>query len=185
MGNGGVVFDGNVRAAISQYLEIDARNNDLKSNFNKLNKLDSEAEILNGSIEDIHGCQKIVFDMFEEKFISMHFRIKKNLKGVTPIIQIVRDGEIILNSFLTDGHPSFLDGFDMGEFNCKLKIPFPLKEGRYSIHMRIGKLKVADIDFVENALTFDVENTQLNIHNLSFSKDRPGIFPIVQKWEIC
>ncbi len=182
--NGSIVMDSDIHDAVSFYSKnqiIDSLNKGLNIIENPNKEL--KAHINSCSIIGETGEPQEIFDVLEKKTIRISFTINEALIGVTPIVQIIKEGEIILNSFLSDEMPNILNLLNPGTYCYEIELPFGLKKGKYSIDLRIGKLKVNDIDYIKSALVFDVEELNFDPTVKSFSNSRPGIIPFVLKWK--
>ncbi|MEO6151155.1 MAG: ABC transporter ATP-binding protein [Mucilaginibacter sp.] len=135
------------------------------------------------SISNETGTIKPEYDVFEHVVLTAKYHIKEPVLGFCPIIEVKKDGIVIFNSFLSDTDETVLNGQTTGEHSYKVRLYAPLKKGRYSVSFRLGRLRVSDIDAVEDAITFYVEETSFDPTIKSYASFRKALVATVLDWE--
>ena len=146
-------------------------------------KTEKQAYITYLALSNEEGVVKAEYDVFEQVILNVKYVIDTPTIGMSPIIDIKKDGVDFLYSLLTDEDESILDGQQPGEYNYKIKLLSPLKKGRYTITFRLSKLRVGDIDAAEGALTFYIDEISFDPTNKSYASFRNGVVASVLPWE--
>ncbi len=141
------------------------------------------AQIVKVSVLNDNGVECSEFDVFDEKFIQLTIKINEELTGFTPILRLIKDGVELFWSFFTDLNEQYLDSFPVGEYTWHIKLPNPLKKGRYSCTIDLGKLRVISYDVKEEVVSFYVDDFSFDPTNKSFAGARPGIIPAILDWK--
>lgn len=181
--NGKLEMISTINESVELYLSSDFNKNEFITHFkaNPNDKLD--AQIMEVGILNNKGEATSVFDVFDSKILQFKFKVRKKLTEATPLITIFKDGIPFINTFLSDKNSELLEYLEPGDYNYNVEIPYPLKKGNYTCSFRIGKLKVKDYDFLEDALSFSVEEFSFNPTIMSYSNGRPGILPCIIQWK--
>jgi lipopolysaccharide transport system ATP-binding protein len=142
---------------------------------------------LSGTIETSGGERKDHFDIGEDIYIRLRYRVRKPLGGLQLAVTIRIQQDDIVQTFDTDDQ-SFLGMHEIGIFEKRVKIPrMFLKEGEYSIRITIGVPSACFDDF-EHVLKFSVTAETTDTTQKSYRRGRAGriIFPGTwQDVELC
>jgi lipopolysaccharide transport system ATP-binding protein len=182
--NGNLSLNSNIEDVIHEYQNQYNTHNTFKTKTIFPNAIEKDAQFNKIELigeKDIHD--RLEFDVFEQLWLHVHITVRKELTGTTPILCFKRDGSDLSWSFASDVDEHILDSITPGEYCYRIKLPTPLKKGIYSCELRIGKLRVADLDRVEDAVVFSIEDYSFDPTNKSFAGTRPGIVPALIKWE--
>jgi lipopolysaccharide transport system ATP-binding protein len=136
---------------------------------------------LSACLEREDGTQTFQFDLDEDIWIRVRYRVKKPLFGMQLTI-IVRTLQqvIVTQSFDTDDHET-LSEHDVGIFEKRLRIRRRfLKEGEYHLSLLNG-VPSQLYDEYDNALKFSVESTTDHTHK-SYRRDRAGSVILQGDW---
>jgi lipopolysaccharide transport system ATP-binding protein len=147
------------------------------------NTIEKQACITSLSISNKDGLIKSEFDVFEQIILIVKYSVNETSIGMSPILDIKRDGIDLFYSLLSDIDESVLEGLKPGEYEYKVTLPYPLKKGRYSLSFRLSKLKVGNIDTAEDAITFYIEEFSFDPTNKSYSSTRKGQVVTILDWE--
>jgi lipopolysaccharide transport system ATP-binding protein len=182
MQNGEVALDGFTEDVVTQYLSINNVNAPKRHIFIFESEHGKNAQIERVELLNLTRGNTGVIDVFDKLAIDIVFNVNTNLKGVTPILEILKGEDCILNSFLSDFKESTLDLLEKGNYSYRVTLPFYLKKGNYTVNVRIGKVLVSDVDFVIGALSFDVEELSFDPTKKSYSSIRKGIMVNTLEW---
>jgi lipopolysaccharide transport system ATP-binding protein len=181
--NGQLELLGDVDTAIEAYLNS-MHENQSSSKIQIINEDTSfkDAKILEASVRNAENQLLSEFDVFNQVFIHIRFKIAKRLSNTTPLIIIQKDGVDLINTFMSDLDENILEKLEPGIYDCRVPLPCPLKKGTYTCLIKIGRLKIGDIDLLNDLLTFNIEEISFDPTVKSFSSFRPGIYPANIKW---
>jgi lipopolysaccharide transport system ATP-binding protein len=133
---------------------------------------------LSGAIENAEGARADHFDISEDIYIRLRYRVRKPLGGLQLALTVRMQQDDIVQTFDTDDQ-SFLGVHEVGVFEKRVKIPrMFLKEGEYSARIAIGVPSQCYDDF-ENVLKFSVTADSLDTAQKSYRRGRAGriVFP--------
>lgn len=141
----------------------------------------SLACFLSANLEDEQGVQKFQFDLHEDIWLRVRYRVKKSMYGLQLAIMVrAKDQTVVTQTFDTDDH-AMLGEHPIGIFEKKLRIHRNfLKEGEYHLALLNG-VPTQLFDEYENALKFTIETKQDNLHK-SFRRDRAGFVVFQGDW---
>jgi lipopolysaccharide transport system ATP-binding protein len=183
MNKGLIAYKGDIETCIENYYSqnetIEQEKIYFRSEDKSLPAFIAEAEISSGV-----AARKTSFDVHDSIVLKIKITCKEDLIGCTPIIDVKQNGMVLFKSFASDRNPELLDDFKAGNHLFFFSMPSPLKKGKYSIDLRIGKLRVGDIDCVENALIFSVDEIEENLQFKSYSSDRQGMIAVNALWQL-
>ncbi|WP_276133795.1 ABC transporter ATP-binding protein [Polluticoccus soli] len=134
-------------------------------------------------LTDMSGRTRSDFDVFDQVICNVEYKVREKVMGVTPIINVNRDGHELFRSFACDLDENILEGQEPDVYRYSVKLPLPLKKGFYQVSLGLGKLRVRDIDFADDALSFFVDELSFDPTNKSYTANRPGVVPALLKWE--
>lgn len=184
--NGTLKYAGLIDPTVQQYQELlkDGFSGETNTSFTAIANPDLPSQILSVKVVDHEGNENFEFDVWDSIYIEFQFSVNAaNLKFVTPIINVTKDGTELFWSFASDLDPTVLEEWQPGIYKYKVKMPSPLKKGHYSISAKIGKLKVGDLDAVLNAVQFVIDEFSFDPTNLSYAHVRGGIIPAILQWQ--
>jgi hypothetical protein len=123
--------------------------------------------------------------MGEDAVLEVHFVIEKTLRNVSMAILLSRHGTNLLFSHDNDLSPELMDNTrEPGEYVARIKLPLSrMKEGNYSAELHIG-VGANNMTLPEVAISFEVENYEINTHNKGYRVDRPGHLYWPLSWDI-
>jgi lipopolysaccharide transport system ATP-binding protein len=183
--NGEVVFSGSIESALDTYQD-DLRKNSFENKritYSSANNKSLPAKILSVKVQDENGTLKEEFDVWDSVFIECEFAInKKDLTYVTPIINVEKDGVELFWSFASDLNQEIFNNWNEESYKFKVKLPTPLKKGFYNVSLKIGRLRVGDLDAVVPAVSFTIDEFSFDPTNLSYAGLRGGIVPALLEW---
>jgi lipopolysaccharide transport system ATP-binding protein len=133
---------------------------------------------LSAMTENADGTRTDQFDINEDIFVRLRYRVRKPQGGLQLAVVIRIQQDEIVQTFDTDDH-AFLGRHETGTFEKILKIPrMFLKEGEYSIRITIGIPTLCYDDF-ESVLKFSVAANSMDTANKSYRRGRAGrvVFP--------
>ncbi|MCC9168239.1 ABC transporter ATP-binding protein [Pontibacter harenae] len=124
------------------------------------------------------------YDVLEQVYLNFHYKVNSSTMGFSPMVQIEKDGMMLFYSMLSDVDESVLDHQEIGEFTYRVKLPYPLKKGKYSVNVRLSKLRLYDIDAVDKAIVFHTEEVSFDPTNKSFAAFRAGLIANILDWKL-
>ena len=136
---------------------------------------------LSASLESEDGSPKFLFDLDEDIWVRVRYKVKKPLFGMqlTIIIRTLQQ-EIVTQSFDTDEHAT-LSQHDVGIFEKRMRIRRRfLKEGEYHLALLNGT-PTQLFDEYDNALRFGIESKSDHRHK-SYRRDRAGSVVFQGDW---
>lgn len=136
------------------------------------------ATYLTAATENADGVRRDHFDIGEDIFLRLRYRVRKPQGGLQLAVVIRIQQDDVVQTFDTDDH-AFLGRHETGTFEKVLKIPrMFLKEGEYSVRLTIG-IPTLCYDDYEAVLKFSVTADSLDTSNKSFRRGRAGkvVFP--------
>lgn len=173
--DGRVVITGDVGQVIEQYLPKHARGT-AHVDFGEGSNF--PACYLFGSVENANGDRIDQFQLEEDIYIRLRYRVRKPQAGLQLALTIRIQQDDIVQTFDTDDH-SFLGEHQPGLFEKFVKIPrMFLKEGEYSVRIALGTPTVCYDDY-EGALKFSIVSSGLDTSQKSYRRGRAGrvVFP--------
>lgn len=135
------------------------------------------------SLCDETGNIKAEYDVFEQVYLNIIYKVNTSTIGFSPVLDIKKDGSTLFFSLLSDTDENILEEQVPGTYNYRVKLPHPLKKGRYTITTRLGKLRVGDIDAIEEALTFYIDEVSFDPTNKSYASFRAGEVVSILDWQ--
>jgi lipopolysaccharide transport system ATP-binding protein len=141
----------------------------------------SPACFLSANLEDGDGVHKSSFDLDEDIWVRVRYRVKKVMFGMQLTIMVrSKDQTVVTQSFDTDGH-AMLGEHPVGTFEKRMRIRRNfLKESEYHLALLNG-VPTQLYDEYDNALKFTIETKQDNLHK-SFRRDRAGFVVFQGDW---
>ncbi len=183
LNNGKILNKGDIESCIVQYTKENTSPNSDSFQIIQGDK-DLPIFIKQAELMDENGLNKNYFDIHDKIIVKIEIICKKALVGCTPMLDLKYNSILLYKSFTTDRNPELLDLISVGKYLFSFQIPSPLKKGRYSIDLRIGQLRIGDLDFIEDALTFQVDEISENLQLKSYSVERHGLIAIDRAWNI-
>jgi len=133
---------------------------------------------LSGSLEKNDGSRTDRFDLDEDIYVRLRYRVQKPQPGLQLALTLRMQQDDIVQTFDTDDH-SFLGQHEAGLFEKRVKIPrMFLKEGEYSVRITIGT-PFQCYDDLESVLRFSVAANGMDTSQKSYRRGRAGrvVFP--------
>jgi lipopolysaccharide transport system ATP-binding protein len=136
---------------------------------------------LSAGLEREDGTPTFQFDIEEDIWVRVRYRVKKPLFGMQLTIAVrTLQQSIITQSFDTDEHAT-LSQHDVGIFEKRMRIRRQfLKEGEYHLALLNG-IPTQLYDEYDNALKFSIESRSDHRHK-SFRRDRAGFVVFQGDW---
>lgn len=182
--NGMLIKTGNIDGIADLYMqEAMGENPEDRAEVDLPPSNDKDANILRLSICNEKGDTKVNYDVFEQVYLNVTYKINRSNVGFSPVLDIRKDGSPLFYSLLSDTDEGVLVGQIPDTYQFKVKLPYPLKKGRYTVTFRLGKLKVQDIHSVENALAFHIDELSFDPSNKSYASFRPGPVVSILDWQ--
>lgn len=142
------------------------------------------AQILELKLVNSDSAQKNTFDVFEQVILEMKYVLNENISGCVLGMNLDRNGELFACSFDADEDENRLKERKSGIYNVRVKLPYPLKSGSYTISsVGIGIANVDGIDGVKNPFNFIIEENSFDPTFKSFSASRPGHVFTCLNWD--
>lgn len=141
----------------------------------------SPACFLSAALERADGTETDRFDLDEDIWVRIRYRVKKRLFGMQLVLSVRTLQQVIVTqTYDTDEHET-LSSHDVGVFEKRVRIKRRfLKEGDYQISLINGTQ--ADLyDEYEGVLRFTIESRQ-NHQYKSFRRDRAGLAVFQGDW---
>jgi ABC-type Fe3+/spermidine/putrescine transport system ATPase subunit len=136
------------------------------------------ATYLSASVENADDVRSDHFDIDEDIYVRLRYRVRKPLGGLQLALTIRMQQDDVVQTFDTD-EQSFLGQHEAGIFEKRVKIPrMFLKEGEYFIRITIG-VPSECYDDLESVLKFSVTASSLDTAQKSYRRGRAGrvVFP--------
>ena len=136
------------------------------------------ATYLSASIENADEVQTDHFEINEDIYVRLRYRVRKPLGGLQLAVTIRMQQDDVVQTFDTD-EQSFLGQHETGTFEKRVRIPrMFLKEGEYFVRIAIGVPSECYDDF-ESVLKFSVTAATLDTTQKSYRRGRAGrvVFP--------
>lgn len=136
---------------------------------------------LHACLEGEDGVQKSRFDLDEDIWLRVRYRVKQPMFGMQLTIMVrAVDQTIVTQTFDTDDH-AMLGKHEAGVFEKRLRISRRfLKEGDYHLALLNG-IPTQLFDEYDNALKFSIESRIDHLHK-SFRRDRAGFVMFQGDW---
>lgn len=144
---------------------------------------DKDAQILSVEILSEGHERGIEYGVFDKIRFKIDIITRKELICHTPIFTLKKEGIELFTSFASDCDEDFFNKLAPGEYSFIFEIPIPLKRGIYSCDIRFSKLRVGDLDRIEDAILFEIVDEHLDLMNKSYSGDRAGLIPAIVDWK--
>jgi len=183
LNNGKVMDSGQSTAVINKYINsIDISTDSLEeSKFELISN--SKAQLLRASIRGDDGQKRDAFDVFDDIYIDVDYVINDPIESVALNLVVKLHADILFISFDSDDDPELLKIRKPGLYSAKVKLPSPLKSGKYVIDLSLGRLNIGGVDVRNNALRFNVEERTFDNSLRSYSSNRPGVMAAHLKWD--
>ena len=141
----------------------------------------SAACYLSASLEHTDGTQASRFDLDEDIWVRIRYRVKKPLYGMQLVLMVrTLQQAIVTQTYDTDEHET-LSSHEVGVFEKRVRIKQRfLKEGDYQISLLNGT-QAELYDEYEGVLRFTIESKH-NHQYKSFRRDRAGLAVFQGDW---
>src|SRR5262249_46131710 len=140
-------------------------------------------QILEVRLLNSDGKQSTRFDISSPVLLHIKYVIRKPVSGTGLSIEIFRGGIALNTSFDTDQMEELLVERQPGTYNVQLLIPpMVLKPGVHSISVGSGILNQKRLDFIENAVAFDVVADSESDSLKGFAAKRAGVVILPLQW---
>jgi lipopolysaccharide transport system ATP-binding protein len=181
LAEGKLVADGSTAAVIEKYLQTGSYADYIRSP----NQCKHPVYVTRMHLLDVRGNRSARVSMGEDAVLEVHFVIEKTLRNVSMAILLSRHGTNLLFSHDNDLSPELMDNTrEPGEYVARIKLPLSrMKEGNYSAELHIG-VGANNMTLPEVAISFEVENYEINTHNKGYRVDRPGHLYWPLSWDI-
>lgn len=141
-----------------------------------------KAQLLQARVIGVDGEETTQFDVFDQITVCVTFEIRDPLDGISVNLVVKRNGELLFVTFETDDQPNLLNTRSKGVYSTTVDLPSPLKSGKYSLDIYIGKINVGGIDEQLNSLMFQVDDKSFDTSVRSYSSKRPGVMAAHLPW---
>jgi lipopolysaccharide transport system ATP-binding protein len=176
---GKVVEDGETSEVISKYLSA-VTSQGCERDFDADNN--KEAQIRRIAVMDKRLNLKNQFDVFEQVVIEVEYEIKKEMTGIVIIALLSRQGTDLLYSYDTDNDAELLQQRATGYYRARINLPCPLKAGGYTIDIGTGVANQRRIDYINDALGFEIEELSFDPGFKGYSQKQPGVMAAQLEW---
>jgi lipopolysaccharide transport system ATP-binding protein len=157
--NGVINFYGNIKDAVNSYLQLNIESDTQTVAYFEKN-LSKPVQFLEVRLTDSHK-QTINRNLnINDKFsLFLHLSVNEPIKDLHLTFGINSiEGENLLFSDRTDVAGSYID-VEKGEYFFELTIPCPLLNvGKYYLWVSVGDKYNGSMDYIENALRFEIED---------------------------
>ncbi len=181
--NGKLLLKGPTDRVIRRYYDIFQDQNSSNNIVRYIEDLSKNAQLLKVELRGNDHNLTNVFDVMEPIELKSEYILREPLIGISVNLVLWRRDQILFVSFETDEQPNLLEYRDSGVYTTKVKLPSPLKAGRYFIDLSIGKLNVGGIDVKKNTISFEVDEKSINTSLKSYSSKRPGLVATNLFWQ--
>lgn len=180
---GRMAYSGPVSDVIDRYIQSFTNNQQIScmKEFDIDDNLPAQLLKVGLSNGDGQSCQ--TFDVFDEINLEIEYVIRRPIEGLATMLAVERNTETLFVSFDTDRKPEWLGVREPGLYKSRLKLPNPLKAGRYLMHLSLSKPSGNSIDPRKDALAFDVEERSFDASMCSYSSSRSGVMAANLDWE--
>jgi lipopolysaccharide transport system ATP-binding protein len=181
--NGKMVFDGGTDAAIDAYLKLGESNQNPVTPKDKQNDL---FKIVSLGFTNSKGEYVGSIDITEAGTIRVSFEAFQYLENVRINLKVSRREQLIFFTRQSDDLPQV--DFDKGIHTFQFLLdPLSLVAGEYSVSLVIaypsGKLGKQQRLFLENALSFTIEELSMDMSQKGFARDRGGLVVAQGQWK--
>jgi lipopolysaccharide transport system ATP-binding protein len=182
--SGAVASEGDPQSVIPIYLNFGQKHE--RSHFVSKSDSDKSFQILEVSCHGPNGSFSSRFDIASPICVAIKYAVKDELIGSVVSLKIAKEGTILSTSFDTDQFEYLLEIRHPGCYTVNANIPpMLLKPGHYTVSVGTGILNRKRVDYVENAIAFEVDALSVGDSLKSFASKRDGliIFPI--QWNLA
>jgi lipopolysaccharide transport system ATP-binding protein len=141
-----------------------------------------KAQLIDSRVVGPEGKDASQIDVFDRITVCISFEIREPMEGISVNLVVKRNGEVLFVSFETDDQPELLRTRLKGKYYTAVDLPSPLKAGRYSLDIYIGKINVGGIDEQLDTLAFQVDDKSFDSSIRSYSSKRPGVMAAHLQW---
>lgn len=139
-------------------------------------------QILEARLEATSGRPPSHWDVFDQITFEVRYIIRKTLAGAAIQLVMERNGEILMVSFDTDADATLLDHRQPGLYRARVRLPTPLKSGRYEVTLGLCIPNHAGIDNHHRALVFYINDLSFDSSLRSYGASRPGVIAAHLPW---
>jgi lipopolysaccharide transport system ATP-binding protein len=176
---GQVTFSGPIGPAIEGYGKLLSAN---KGIFEVEDK-GGAFSLLSVAVTDDHGKPSANFDIRDEIYVSITYRLRQRAEGMDLALTMSRNFIPVFNTHDTDHLPD-LPRREPGVFRSTMKIPGSfLKGGHYSIRIASGIPAELFADY-EGVAEFDIEELSEDTKIRGYRQARPGHIIAPVSWEL-
>ena len=182
--NGQLDFRGDMGAVLARYeksIESKYGNNAFVEFSQKENVV---ANLVSASMQDRDGNAITEFDVFDDIFLEVRYRVNEPTDSMVVGTVIERNGETLFYSQDTDINPERYETRYPGLYVTKVKLPSPLKAGRFVVHISIGRINSKAIDSRPDVFVFDVIEKSFDPSLKSYYSKRIGVIATELDWQI-
>ena len=182
--NGMVDFRGDIGAVLSRYEQsIESKyGNNAFVEFPIAENM--QAQILSAGLSDNEGNAVTEFDVFESVNLELKYRLNEAIDSMVIGIVVERNGETLFYSQDTDVNEERYNRREAGDYTTRVKLPSPLKAGRFIMHISIGRINGKAIDPKRDVFVFDVIEKSFDPSLKSYYSKRIGVIATELKWDI-
>ena len=181
---GRVDFKGDIGAVLDRY----EKSIDSKYGNNAYVEFDEQpnlvANLISARISDDEGNAITEFDVFETVNLEIRYKVNEPTESMVVGTVLERNGETLFYSQDTDTNPERYDTRQPGIYTTKVKLPSPLKAGRFVLHVSIGRINSKPIDRRPDTFVFDVIEKSFDASLKSYSANRIGVIATQLNWDI-
>ena len=183
LASGVVASEGKPRTVIPAYLSFCEK--PAGAHFIADSNLDKSIQILEVSCIAPDESISSSFDIASPIVVCIKYAVKDELIGSVVSLKIARAGTILSTSFDTDQFEHLLEVRNRGCYTVEATIPpMYLKPGYYTVSVGAGILNRERVDFVENAISFEVDSLSIGDSLKSFAPKRDGLIILPVKWKM-
>lgn len=147
-------------------------------------KYNVPAQLISATLSNMENNPQTEFDVFESVVLEIKYRVYEPTNSMVLGITVERNGETLFYSQDTDKNPERYNVREPGIYTTKVKLPSPLKAGRFMMHLGIGRINVKPIDRQSDVFVFDVLEKSFDPSLMSYYSKRIGVIATELDWQI-